>query len=108
MRHPSDSKEEAHGPEYTNINQDTLSSDSEDEIQNEGQTKKRNRLSIININAQRLNWKLQQLVIETEEHDIAIITETWLHKEIPNEENMKIFIGTQNFIRKTKRFDKDY
>ena len=43
------------------------------------------RVSIIHINAQSLSAKLDMLEIEAEEHDIATLSETWLHEDVSND-----------------------
>ena len=65
---------------------------------------KRNKISLVHINCQSLKNKLAKLEIEAEEHDVVLLTETWLHKDIAN--NELVLDGFENLARKDREEDR--
>ena len=62
------------------------------------------KLSLIHINCKNLKHKLAKLEKEAEEHDVVFLKETWLHKDIPN--NELVLEGFGNLVRKDKEEDR--
>ena len=43
-------------------------------------------LSVIHNNIKSLRYKIDYLSVEAKDHDIITLSETWLNKDIPNED----------------------
>ena len=80
------------------------SSEYESDDETPHQQSKGVKLSVLHINCQSLKNKLAKLEIEAEEHDVVFLTETWLHKDIPNSE--LVLEGFDNLARKDRDEDR--
>ena len=73
--------------------------ESEDEEEERISTK-RTKVSLIHINCQSLKNKIAKLELEAEDHDVVLLSETWLHKDIENEDIA--LEGFDNLVRNSK------